>query len=77
MTKIQFYVPIDAFGVLVNGLERQFGEATSVVDLDYASLRHSDYTLSYATDHGDNVLALLNVGSAWQIPEHLRAYRRD
>ena len=77
MTKFQFYLSSDTFKILVNGLEQQFGEAASVVDLDYASLRHSDYTLSYATDHGDNVLALLNVGSAWQIPEHLRAYRRD
>ncbi len=77
MTKFQFHLLSDRFKVLVNSLEQQFNEARSVVELDYAWLRHSDHTLSYATDHGDNVLALLNVGSAWRIPEHLRACRRD
>ncbi|MER2266504.1 hypothetical protein [Methylobacterium oxalidis] len=76
MIKIQFYVPSDAFGVLVSGLEQQFGAARAVLDLDYASLRHENYTLSYAIDHGDRVLALLDVTPSWQIPEQLQAYRR-
>ncbi|KAB1074615.1 hypothetical protein [Methylobacterium planeticum] len=76
MTKIQFYVPNDAFGILVSGLKQQFGEARAVVDLDYASLRHENYTLSYATDHGDKILALLDVTPSWQIPDQLQAYRR-
>jgi hypothetical protein len=74
MSRIQFYVPSDTFIVLVSGLEQQFGQARAVVDLDYASLRHENYTLSYAIDHGDRVLALLDVTPEWRIPEHLQAY---
>jgi hypothetical protein len=76
MSKFQFYLSNDTFKVLVNGLEQQFGEAKSAVDLDYAVLRHEDYTLSYATDHGDNVLALLDVAPSWQIPEPIQAHCR-
>ncbi|MDR7040619.1 hypothetical protein J2X36_005402 [Methylobacterium sp. BE186] len=76
MSKILFEVPSYAFHVLVSGLEQQFGAARAVVDLDYASLRHENYTLSYATDHGDRVLVLLDVTPSWQIPEQLQAYRR-
>lgn len=76
MIKIEFHVPSDAFDVLVSRLQQQFGQARTVVDLDYASLRHESYTLSYATDHGGQVLALLDVEASWQVPEPLRGYCR-
>ncbi|AWN39970.1 hypothetical protein DK389_04700 [Methylobacterium durans] len=76
MIRIQFDVPSDAFGVLVSGLEQQFGAARAAVDLDFASLRNESYTLSYATDHAGRVLALLDVTPSWQIPDQLQAYRR-
>ena len=76
MTKFEFHLSGHTFKILVNGLEQQFGAATNVVDLDYVSVRLAEYTLSYATDHGDTVLALLDVAPSWRIPEPLRACRR-
>lgn len=76
MAKFQIYIPNTSFNVLVTELEQTFGKAESAPELDYCTLKHLDYRIIYARDHGDNVLAVLDIDTPWQIPALVQHYVR-
>ncbi|KAB1071217.1 hypothetical protein [Methylobacterium planeticum] len=76
MAKFQLYIPNTSFNFPITELEQTFGKAESAPELDYCSLNHPDYRITYATDHVDNVLAVLDIDTQWQIPAPVQHYVR-
>ncbi|WP_162560691.1 hypothetical protein [Methylobacterium durans] len=72
MNKIELLLSDEEFNILAKQLESELGPVEKNIQLDFANIYNDKFKLSYATDHGPNVLALLQVASTSSLPGSLQ-----